>query len=67
MILLHLLRFGSDEEKMGEGRRGGGRRGGKEPRYKYIIYMLNGVTLLYFFSALEIVMISCLLFLPLEV
>ena len=53
---------------MGGGRGGGrGGGGGKEPRYKYIIYMLNGVTLLYFFSALEIVMISCLLFLPLEV
>ena len=46
---------------------GGEGRGGKEPRYKYIIYMLNGVTLLYFFSALEIVMISCLLLSPLEV
>ena len=28
MILLHLLRFGADEEKMGEGRRGGGGGGG---------------------------------------
>ena len=52
---------------MGWGGGGGRGGGGKEPRYKYIIYMLNGVTLLYFFSALEIVMISCLLFLPLEV